>query len=268
MNFQTGKMGEFYIVLLDFLKGAGKIIGFLILAYIVLKLTLYIVEKLLKRINPDRVINKLNESEAFGKKKIEVDLVKFCIPIVKWFVILIFVIIGAEMLQLEIVSKGISNVISMLPKVFSAVVIFIIGVYLASLIRTTIKTVMKSLGDGVSNILGTVVFYVIVIFVSVTSLEQIGVNTAIITSNITLIFGSVLITFTLSFGLGSKDVVTRLLLGFYTKKSLYVGDKVEIDGVVGVIESIDNIYVVVKSENETMVYPIKYISENNIKVLR
>ncbi|NIJ46321.1 hypothetical protein FHR24_002805 [Wenyingzhuangia heitensis] len=268
MNFESGKMGEFYSVMLNFLIGAGKIVGFLIIAFIVLKLTLYVVEKILRKINPDKVIEKLNESEAFGKKKIQVDLVKFCLPIVKWFVILIFIIIGAELLQLEVVSNGISNVISVLPKVFGAVVIFIIGVYLASLVRTTIRTVMKSLGEGVANIVATIVFYVIVIFVSVTSLEQLGVNTAIITSNITLIFGSVLVTFTLSFGLGSKDVVTRLLLGFYTKKSLSVGDKVDVNGFVGVVESIDSIYVLVKSDSETIVYPIKFISENNIKILK
>ncbi|MGY6648634.1 mechanosensitive ion channel family protein [Wenyingzhuangia sp. IMCC45574] len=268
MNFETGELSELYKVMINFFVGAGKILGFLLLAYIVLKLTLYVVEKILKKINPDKVIDKLNESEAFGKKKIEVDLVKFCLPIVKWFVILIFIIIGAELLQLEIVSQGISNVISILPKVFSGVLIFVIGIYLASLVRTTIRTVIKSLGDGIASIVATVIFYVIVVFVSVTALEQIGINTDIITSNITLIFGSVLITFTISFGLGSKDIVTKLLLGFYTKKSFAVGDKVEIDGQVGVIESIDNIYVTVSSENESVVYPVKFISEKNIKILK
>lgn len=268
MDFKTGKMGAFYTTLLDFLIGAGKIVGFLILAYIVLKLILYVVEKLLKKINPDKVLEKLNESEAFGKKKIEVDLVKFCLPIVKWFIILIFTIIGAELLKLEIVSKGISNVISVLPKVFSAVLIFIIGIYLASLVRGTLRTVMKSLGEGVANIVATIVFYVVVIFVSVTALEQIGINTDIITSNITLIFGSVLVTFTISFGLGSKDIVSKLLLGFYTKKTFAVGDKIEIDEKEGIIETIDNIYVTVAFGEESIVYPIKYISEKNIKILK
>lgn len=265
MNFE---MGEFSKIVLSFFVGAGKVVGFLLLAFIVLKLVMLVFEKLLRGINPDKVLDKLNESGAFGEKKIEIDIVKFCLPVIKWFVILIFIIIGAELLQLDIVSNGISNVISILPKVFSSVIIFIIGVYLASLVRTTIRTVMKSLGDGVSNIVGTVVFYVILIFVGVTSLEQIGVNTGIITSNITLIFGSVLITFTISFGLGSKDIVTRLLLGFYAKKSFGIGDKIDVDGKIGVIESIDSIHITVASENETIVYPIKFISDRNIKILK
>lgn len=265
MNFE---MGEFSRIALNFLIGAGKLIGFLLLAYVVLRITLLIFEKILKGINPDKVLDRLNESGAFGKKKIEIDLVKFCLPVIKWFVILIFIIIGAELLRLEIVSKGISNVISLLPKVFSAVVIFVIGVYIGSLVRTTIRTVMKSLGAGVSNIVATIVFYIILVFVGVTSLEQIGINTDIITSNITLIFGSVLITFTISFGLGSKDIVAKLLLGFYTKKSFTVGDTIEIDGKTGVIESIDNIYVTVTSENESIVYPVKFISEQNIKIIK
>ena len=268
MDYKTEKMSEFYTIMINFLIGAGKIIGFLILAILVLKLVLYVVEKLLRKINPDKVIDKLNESEAFGKKKIQVDLVKICLPIVKWFIILVFIIIGAEFLQLEMISNGISKVVGILPNVFGAVVIFIIGIYLASIVRSALRTVMKSLGDGVANIVGTIVFYVIVIFVAVTALGQIGVDTAIITSNITLILGSVLVTFTISFGLGSKDLVTRLLLGFYVKKTLSVGDKVEINGVVGVVESIDSISLVVGSDNESIVYPVKFISENNIKILK
>lgn len=265
---KTTSLSKFYPMLIDFLIGLGKFVGFFILAIIVLKLVMFVVEKLLKGINPKKVIDKLNESEAFGKKKIEVDLVKICLPIVKWFVILIFVIVGAEILQLEMISAGISSVIGIMPKVFSAVLIFVIGVYLASLVRSAMGSVMKSLGDGVANIVSTVLFYVVVIFVSVAALEQIGVNTDIVTSNITLIFGSVLVTFTLSFGLGSKDIVTRLLLGFYTKKTLSIGDKIQIDDFVGTITSIDPIYVVVNSDTETNVYPIKDISEKNIKILK
>ena len=191
MNLETSKLAKFYPVLIDFLIGTGKLLGFLLVAYIVLKLVLKLVVKLLRSINPEKVIDKLNESEAFGKKKIEVDLLKICLPIVKWFIIIIFVIIGSELLQLEMISSGISNIIGVLPTVFSAVLIFVVGVYLASLVRNAMGTVMKSLGDGVANIVSTVVFYIVVIFVSVAALEKIGVNTAIVTSNITLIFGSV-----------------------------------------------------------------------------
>lgn len=262
------EIGAFSKIIINFLVGAGKVVGFLLLAYVVLRLIMLVFEKVLKSMSPDKVLDKLNESGAFGEKKIEIDIVKFCLPVIKWFVILIFIIIGAELLQLDIISDGISNVISLMPRVLSALVIFIIGVYLASLVRTTIRTIMKTLGDGVSNIVGTVVFYIILIFVGVTSLEQIGINTAIITSNITLIFGSVLITFTISFGLGSKDIVSKLLLGFYTKKSFAIGDKIDIDGNVGFIESIDSIHVTVVYENEKIVYPVKFISEKNIKILK
>lgn len=267
MNLESSKLGQFYPIVINFLIGTGKVLGFLLIAYIAVKTILFVVEKVLKGINPDKVINKLNESEAFGKKKIEIDLIKICLPIVRWFLILIFIVVGAELLQLDMISSGISNVIGVLPKVFSAVLIFVIGVYLASLVRTAMGSVMKSLGDGISNIVSTVIFYVVVIFVSVAALEQIGVNTAIITSNITLIFGSVLITFTISFGLGSKDIVTRILLSFYTKKTLAVGYTIEVNDFKGVIESIDTLYIVVKSENETQVFPIKEISDNKIKIL-
>lgn len=267
MNFQPQNMEALYAMLSSFFITASQLIGFVLLAFVLLRLILFIVEKFLNKINTDRLIAKLNDSGAFGKKELKVDLTNICLLFVKWVLILIFLIIGAEILHLEILSNGISHIIGLLPKLLSAAIIFIIGVYLANLVRSALRSMLHSLGNGISRIVATIIFYVIIVFVSVTALEELDINTAIITSNITLIFGSILITFALAFGLGSKDVIAKLLLSFYTKKSIAIGDRIEIDGEVGVVKSIDNIYMVVVSEKEKRIYPVKYVAETKIKIL-
>ena len=59
-------------------------------------------------------------------------------------------------------------------------------------------------------------FFIILIFTSVTALNQAGIDTAIITSNITLILGALLLAFAIAFGIGANRIVTDLLKTFYT----------------------------------------------------
>jgi hypothetical protein len=43
-------------------------------------------------------------------------------------------------------------------------------------------------------------------------------------SNLTLIVGSILLAFNIAFGLGSKDLIKRLLFGYYSPKNLQIGE--------------------------------------------
>ena len=117
------------------------------------------------------------------------------------------------------------------------------------------------------NLVGNIIFYLIAIIVSVTALNQAGVNTDLITNNLSIIFASILAAFTISFGLGSRDIIKRLLFGYYSRKNLQVGNKIKTDSFEGVIKSIDNISVVVSSDNRTIIIPIKEIVDNKIEVI-
>src|SRR5690606_17984150 len=181
--------------------------------------------------------------------------------------VLIVLIIGSEFLKLHIVSEQIGKLLEYLPKLFVGILILILGVYLASQARKLIYSLVKSIDSGGARAISSIVFYLIFIFVSITALNQIGIDTQIISDNLTYIIGAVLIAVTIAVGLGSKDIVYRLILGFYTKKNLEIGMKVKIGQEIGVIESIDNICLVLKTENEKIVYPIKKITNYEIKIL-
>jgi len=116
----------------------------------------------------------------------------------------------------------------------------------------------------VSNI----IFYIILIFTIITSLNQAGVNTDLITNNLFLILGSVFLTLAIAFGLGSKDVIYRLLLSFYTNRNFEIGQRIIIeDDVQGVIIAINNICMTIQTADEKVVYPIKIITNKKIRII-
>ena len=252
--------------ILEFLPKLFLGIGFILLAWVILKVVHFILKKLLQISKIDSLTTKLNEAELFGKSDYNVVPSKIILKFVKYLIILVFTVIASEMLGLKMVSEGIGNFIAYLPILISALLIFVVGVYLASLIKSAIVDTFKSLEISGSNLVGNIAFYAIVVVVSITALNQAGIDTQIITSNLTLILGSVLVSFTIAFGLGARDVVTRLLFGFYSRKNFQVGQKIKTKKLEGVIQQIDNICITIKTKDGLVVLPIKYFVDQKIEI--
>jgi hypothetical protein len=254
----------------NILSGLPKILGFvgyIILSWLLIKIILYVIKKALSKTKLDEWSEKLKETKIFGNTTLNIVLTKVILTTLKWFLVLIFVLIGADIFGLDMVSEGISSFIGYLPKLISALLIFVGGVYLATLVKKAIHATFKSLEITGGNLVGNILFYLIVVFISITALDQAGVDTSVIKSNITLILGSIVLSFTIAFGLGSKEIIQRLLFGFYSRKNLNVGQRIKIGDVQGVIESIDNIYMTLITTEGKFIYPIKEVSDKIIQII-
>lgn len=244
-----------------------KIVGALvviIIGWLITKVILLVLGKLLKVSKVDRLTEKINEADLFGESDITVDVSKVILGFVKWLMYLVFLIVAADILNWTIISTEIGNLLRYLPKLFSAIALFMIGIYVATYIKKAVKGLFESFELSGSKIISTIVFYLITIFIGITALNQAGVDTTIITSNITLIVGAFLLALAIGFGLGSKEVISALLKAFYARKKYVAGDKIKLNDIEGVIESIDNICVTVKTNQGKVIVPIHEIVENRV----
>lgn len=254
-------------MVLIFPKVVGGIV-FIILSYILLKLILVLTKYILKLSKIDKLKNALNNSEALKNSSIEIDPAKIIVQFVRLFIILLIIIIGSDIFGLTVVSNQIGRIVDYLPQFFSAVLIFAGGFYLANYIKMFLRSLIKSIDFNGANIISNIIFYIILIFTIITSLNQAGVNTDLITNNLSLILGSVFLTLAIAFGLGSKDIIYRLLLSFYTNRNFEIGQKVIVeDNVKGVIIAINNICMTIQTDNEKVVYPIKVITNKKIRII-
>lgn len=270
-------INEWKNVTLDSLSGMGKEIALafpkilgaiviLFLGWIVIKIILFLLKKILKLAKIDVLNDKVNGMDVTGKGDLKIDLTKIILGFVRWFLILVFLIVAADILDWHIISKEIGNLLNYLPRFFSALVLLMLGFYIGNFVKNTIKRLFDSLEFGGSNIVSNLFFYVIVIFMSITALNQAGVDTTIITNNITLILGSFLLAFALGVGLGSREIVADLLRSFYTRKTYVVGDKIVIDGDEGTIKAIDNNSLTLETQEGKFVIPIKDVVSQKVQI--
>lgn len=264
-------------IALDSLSGMGtemaqafpKIVGaiaILVVGWIVIKISLFILGKLLKLAKVDVLNEKVNGMDITGKGDLKIDLSKIILGFVRWLLILVFLIVAADILNWTIISVEIGNLLRYLPRFFSALLLLMLGFYIGNFVKNTVKRLFDSLEFGGSNIVSNLLFYVIVIFMSITALNQAGVDTTIITNNITLILGSFLLAFALGLGLGSRDVIADLLRSFYTRKTYAVGDQIVIGEDAGTIEAIENNSLTLATKSGKFVIPIKDVVSQKVEI--
>jgi len=251
--------------LLKFMPKLITVIAVLIIGWLLIKIVSFFIKKALKFSKIDVLADKLNEIDMFKNVSIKPTII--VVKVVKWILILFMLIIISEILGMQMLTQGIANFIGYLPKLFSALAIMMIGIYIANIIKNAIQSLFKSLEIGGSNIIGNIVFFAIVVIVAITALNQAGIDTEMITSNVTLILGALLLSFTISFGLGSKEIVQRLLFGFYSRKNLKPGQKIKIGGIEGKVEAIDNIYLTLSTKEGKFIFPIKEVNDTIIQVM-
>lgn len=180
--------------------------------------------------------------------------------------LLLFALFASETLGWQVVTLELGKLIEYLPRLFSAVVIFIMGLYVAGFVRRAIATGIHSFSLQGSSLLSTVVYYIMMALVSITALNQAGIETGAISANFIIIIGSVLFAFALAFGLGARDILGNMLAGLYSRKSFQVGQYIRLQDMEGVIEQMNSISFILRRGDHRVSIPIRRLLEENVEL--
>ncbi|MBO3117422.1 hypothetical protein J4050_11730 [Winogradskyella sp. DF17] len=252
---------------MEITKVFPNILGALIILFfgwLFTKLVVRLVKKVLKLAKANKLDDKLNDIELVEGKQLNFDTVKVVSKFVKWLMYIVILIMASDILGLEIISTQISELLSYVPQLFAALVIFTLGLLFANFIKKGLQSFFESMDLSGGKIISQVVFFLLVIFISITALNQAGIDTTIITSNITMILAAFLLAFAIAFGLGAKEVVGKLLKSFYARKMLEVGQEIIFKDEVYKVESVENISVFLSSTKGRLVVPIEELVENQV----
>ncbi|NNK81492.1 MAG: mechanosensitive ion channel [Flavobacteriaceae bacterium] len=238
----------------------------LLFGWLFIKLIVSILKRMFKVIKVDKLGEKLNDIEIVDGKKLNINVSKILLTFIKWSLLIVLFIIVSEMMGLSIVSEQIGKLIAFLPQLLSAAAIFVIGLLIANFVKKSIQSFFKSFDLSGSKIVSQLVFFIILALVSITALNQAGINTEIITNNLNMIFAAFLVSFALAVGIGAKEVVADLMRAFYTRRLYEIGQKIKFKGIEGEIEAIEDISIVLKTKEGKLIIPIKDIVENQVEI--
>ncbi|MGB5667807.1 MAG: mechanosensitive ion channel domain-containing protein, partial [Maribacter sp.] len=257
------EMGRTFMEVLPNIIGALLI---LLVGWLLTKLVVLILKRILKFAKADKLTEIINDKVLSGKTTIKFNVITVIVVFVKWILFLAFLIIAADIMNWEIVSREVGNLLQYLPKLFSAIALFMVGLYIANFVKKAIMGVFETFDLRGSKLVGTLVFYIIAFIITVTALNQAGINTEIITNNATIILGAFLAAVALSFGLGSKEIVRDILRTSYARKNFKIGQKIVYKEISGTIVSMENLTIAIDTTEGLLFVPVHKITNEDIMV--
>ncbi|MDH3243764.1 MAG: mechanosensitive ion channel [Saprospiraceae bacterium] len=257
--------GEKLMVAVPAIIGAILI---LILGWLIAKLFQSITRQVLKLLKINQLAERIKATDMLEKANIQTSPIDLIAKFVYWLLLLLVIITASDTLGWSTVSNEISKLVEYLPSLVAAILFFIVGIYVASFVRDLIKGTTTSLGISVGMTLSNVVYYILLVLISLTALDQAGIDTQILHSNSLLILGTVLITGAISYGLASRDMLANILGSYVGKRSFKIGQTIEMDGVKGKILEINSVNLVIQTQGNTkVVIPTNKLMTNKVTIL-
>ena len=254
--------------LLELLKVIPNLLGALvvfIVGWLIAKSVSKLIGKVLAKTGIDKLAEKLNEIEIVYKSKIKIVPSIFVAKVVYYLLLFIFALVATEILGMEAISDLMKNTVAYIPKLFSALLVMIFGIFLADAIKKMVLTAANSLAIPSAKMISTIVFYFIFVNVLMITLKQAELKTDFIETNISIIFAGIIFAFAFGYGMASKGLMTNILSSFYSKSKFEIGTTIAVDGVKGEIIEVDGTSITLKTEHSKVVIPMGKLIDQKVE---
>lgn len=171
--------------------------------------------KVLETARLSALVKKSGLEPFLEKAEVKLKIEEIFGGIVRWLIILIFFIATVNILGLTTLSSVLNTVLAYIPKVISAVLVLTIGVLLAGAVEGLVKGALGQVDLKASRLLAKIASYLVVTFATLTAINELGIAQNLINALFIGVIAVLALGFGLALGLGSKDLVAKILNEWY-----------------------------------------------------
>ncbi len=170
-----------------------------------------LVESLFKALKIDAALKSAGLEEVVRRAGHNLNSGYFVGALVKWFVVIVFLMASFDVLGLEQVNSFLRDVVNYLPTVIVAVLILMVAIVVANAMQKLVVASAKAANIKSAELLGRITKWSIWIFALLTALFNLGIAPALIQTIVTAVLYGAALAIGLAFGLGGKETAQRLV---------------------------------------------------------
>jgi len=171
-----------------------------------------VVSQIVKSLKVDNALKSAGSETLLNKAGFRLNSGKFLGGLVKWFIIIVFLVASFDVLGLDKVNSFLQQVVLLyLPQVIVAVLILLVAALIAEAMQSIVKGSAKAAEIKSANFLGNVTKWSIWVFAILMALYQLGVAAAFVQTLFTGFVVALALATGLAFGLGGKESAARIL---------------------------------------------------------
>ncbi len=171
-----------------------------------------VVEQIVKALKVDLALKSVGAEEPLQRAGMKLNSGAFLGGLIRWFVILVFVLASIDVFGLTQVTEFLRGVVLVyIPQVIVAALILVAAALLADVAERVVVGAAKAAHLPSSGLLGGVTKWSIWVFAILTALYQLGIAGPFVQTLFTAFVAMLALAGGLAFGLGGKDHASRFL---------------------------------------------------------
>jgi hypothetical protein len=171
-----------------------------------------VVAQAIRAIKVDQALRSAGVDDVVRRAGYDLDAGAFVGALVKWFIIIVFLMASLTVLNLTAVTLFLNQiVISFLPAVIVAVLILLVAAVIAEVAQGIVVGAARAAGIRSAGFAGTVTKWAIWAFAIIVALSQLGIATQYFQTLFMGIVVALSLAFGLAFGLGGQDAAARFI---------------------------------------------------------
>ena len=167
--------------------------------------------QIIKALKVDEALKKAGVEDFLNKGGIGLDAGAFLGGLVRWFIIIVFLIAAFEVLNLSQVTAFLRDILNYLPQVIVAVLILIVAGLVGDAMKRIVLSSAMTAGIHSAGFLATVTGWVIWIFAILVALSQLGIAVGFVQTIFTGLVVALSLGLGLAFGLGGQEAAGRII---------------------------------------------------------
>jgi len=184
-----------WMAFIDILPGLVLAVILLIFGYIIAAILGYVVRVVLERAGLDTQVKKARLTKAIGTTRVSPILGE----LTKWYIFIIFLGAAVDQLRLGTISFLLQRLVFWLPDVIAAILIMLVGLFLAYFVEMKVLEHSSMKGTGFT---AKILRWVIIVIAIIIALNQIGIDVSLLENTYLLVLGALAVGFALAFGIG------------------------------------------------------------------
>lgn len=170
-----------------------------------------LIDRILVKLKWNLIFENRGWKEALEKAEIKVEPTKFIGAIIKWILIIVFLLAAVEILGFTQFAGFLKDILLYLGNVFIAVLIFVVTLVIVDIVDKLVKVALERISIGYTQVVSLIVRWSIWIFAGLVILDQLKIGRPFMEYLFMGIIGIIVITFGIAFGLGGKDLAKEIL---------------------------------------------------------
>lgn len=208
----TRSLQDLWVGAVSFLPNIVWALVIFVLGWIIGAVLGRIVSQIVRSLRVDNALRGAGVDEVVSRAGFDLDSGAFLGGLVKWFVIVVFLVAALDLLQLHQVNIFLQEVVLFyLPQVIAAVLILLVAAVLAELMQNVVAGAAKATGMTSAGFLGKVTKWAIWVVAVLAALDQLGVASTFVQTLFTGIVVAFSLALGLAFGLGGQDAAARYI---------------------------------------------------------